>query len=182
VRDQRPSQVEPFFQLRTSEPRLVKYRIISVTKPFSKTLTGHKDKARAVVFSPDGKLVASGSNNCMVGLWDLAKRAARTIESHKSWVSAAVFSPDGKLIASGSGGRTLRLAAITGIAGVAATVIDQKLKQSVMSGPRFGGDTHTRRMRGIRETVSKTVSETVSETQTEASVSIYMRLALRFPR
>jgi WD40 repeat protein len=79
-----------------------------------RTLSGHTDWVRSVAFSPDGRLLASGScgkfeNNiyCVQGeikLWDVATGSlVRTLSGHTSWVNSVAFSPDGRLLASGSG-------------------------------------------------------------------------------
>jgi len=71
---------------------------------------GHSDDVNAVVFSPDGKLVLSGSNDNTLKLWDVSSgRELRTFKGHSDNVNAVVFSPDGKLVLSGSHDGTLKL-------------------------------------------------------------------------
>ncbi|KAI7975374.1 hypothetical protein EIK77_004977 [Talaromyces pinophilus] len=74
------------------------------------TLEGHSGWVQAVAFSPDGKLVASGSSDRTAKLWDPATGTLRqTLEGHSDLVQAVAFSPDSKLVASGSSDRTVKL-------------------------------------------------------------------------
>ncbi len=73
-------------------------------------LTNHEGEATSVAFSPDGRLLATGSQDGAVRLWDVATGAEiRRLSGHTAEVNAVAFSPDGSLVASASGDRTLRL-------------------------------------------------------------------------
>ncbi|KIM27515.1 hypothetical protein M408DRAFT_166002 [Serendipita vermifera MAFF 305830] len=74
-------------------------------------LLGHTLPVRAVVFSPDGKRIASGSSDRKIVIWDAETGAAVAgpLEGHCDSVNSVAFSPDGKCIVSGSSDKTIRL-------------------------------------------------------------------------
>jgi RNA polymerase sigma factor (sigma-70 family) len=74
------------------------------------TLEGHKDTVWSVTFSPDGKILATTSNDGTVRLFELATgKTLATLEGHEGGVPKAAFAPDGKTLVTVGDDKTVRI-------------------------------------------------------------------------
>jgi WD40 repeat protein len=73
-------------------------------------LQGHKFSVRALAFSPDGKTLATGSDDQSIKLWDPVTGLEKcTLKGHEGGVSSLAFSGDGAVLVSGSRDGTMRI-------------------------------------------------------------------------
>jgi WD40 repeat protein len=78
-------------------------------------LGGYDNEVRSLAFSRDGTVLAAGSRNGVVQLWNIDQTSgtvnhrATGIPYHRDWVDAISFSPDGAVLVSASWDGTIRM-------------------------------------------------------------------------
>jgi WD40 repeat protein/RNase P subunit RPR2 len=73
-------------------------------------LVGHAKRVMGVVVSPDGKLMASGSQDGTVKIWDMESgNCEATLEGHSHEVNSVAITPDGRRLLSASDDCTIRI-------------------------------------------------------------------------
>ena len=75
-------------------------------------VSGHTSRVLSLAFKPNSYLLASGSDDRTVRIWDVGnsnRRLVRTLRGHTSSVTSVAWSPDGRTLASASYDGTVRL-------------------------------------------------------------------------
>ncbi|MBD2001016.1 serine/threonine protein kinase [Leptolyngbya sp. FACHB-541] len=73
------------------------------------TLHGHVNSVATVAVSPDGQLIATGSFDKTLKLWDWNGELRQNLKGHIAPVLSVAFSPDGETLVSGSVDDTIKL-------------------------------------------------------------------------
>src|SRR5215813_13791842 len=68
------------------------------------------DAFNSVTWSPDSRMIATGSDDSNIRLWDIESgELVRTLEGHQNAVWSVAWSGDGQWLASGASDRTVRV-------------------------------------------------------------------------
>ena len=93
-------------QYNPASPKTIAYENLSVARTFS----GHTSHVNSLNISPDGEILASGSADKTIKIWDrYTGKIIRTINGHDSYINSIAIHPDGKTLASGSADKTVKI-------------------------------------------------------------------------
>ena len=77
------------------------------------SVTGHTRRVTSLAFKPNSYVLASGSSDNTIRIWDVSDRDnlrhVRTLRGHTQYVTELAWSPDGRVLASASYDNTVRL-------------------------------------------------------------------------
>ncbi|GFZ93683.1 serine/threonine-protein kinase [Okeania sp. KiyG1] len=75
-----------------------------------RTFEGHRGTVYAVVISPDGQTIVSGSADTTIKVWDYGSGELKhSLTGHRGYIYTVAISPDGQTIVSGSSDDTIKI-------------------------------------------------------------------------
>ena len=87
------------YLLTLAQPFSTAFCQVTVTEPIATIEGGGANAVWSVSYSPNGTMLASGSEDGTIKLWDVATRQnIATIEGHMDDVITVSFSPDGRTL------------------------------------------------------------------------------------
>jgi WD40 repeat protein len=114
----------------------------------------HSGEVNTIVFSPDGKYLAAGSDDRAVRLWNTSNGSCTAVfRGHSDWVTSVCFSPNGNILASGSGDGSVRLWNVEERNGKSCVLARLGQHQSCVSSVTFSPYGRTLASGGLDETV-----------------------------
>jgi WD40 repeat protein len=88
--------------------------LITMASGRMRVLKGHTAAVHALTFSPDGKMLASGSEDHTIRVWEVASgRVLRLLGGHKAGILSLAFSPDSRSLLSVAVGNQARVWVVT---------------------------------------------------------------------
>lgn len=106
--------VQPSTSSRTGQANTGEQSSSADLYPQLKVQLGHSSGVEAVVFSPDGRLLLTGSWDSTARLWETdTGRELRSFVGHSDRITSVAYSPDGRFILTGSKDATARLWDVT---------------------------------------------------------------------
>ncbi len=101
--------LEAYRTARTADARTSVVRALEATRGMVGYMSGHTGPVSSVAFSPDGKELASGSDDHTVIVWDAKTSRPVAVLRGSTAVASVAFSPDGSMLASAGADGTVIL-------------------------------------------------------------------------
>lgn len=112
-------------------------------EPLVQELRGHTASVYSNAFSPDGRLLATSSDDHTIRIWSVPQSAgerfqlAQVLKGHEAYAFGVSFSPDGRLLASASEDQTARIWGLDALGEKEVPVAELKGHQNALMGAVF---------------------------------------------